>query len=313
MINVAVAVIQASDGRVLLTQRRTGQDFAGDWEFPGGKQEPDETIEQALSREVHEEIGLLVTQYAPMMVIPWHYSHKAVRLHVWRVTSWQGHPYPQQGQNMRWFTLDELRLLSMPPANQGIVSALSLPARYAITGKFDDHAALLRGVEHALSLGAGIIQLRAKLQMDAYVALALAIAPVIAEAGAQLLLNASVDVWRRVPNAGMHLTSEQLWSLCERPVPKSVWLSASVHNQEQLQQAQLLGVDMLLLSPVLPTASHPHEPALGWEKAAAMAAEATVPVYALGGVGVAEQSVAQSHGFQGVAGIGAFWSTGGNP
>jgi 8-oxo-dGTP diphosphatase len=208
---------------------------------------------------------------------------------------------------MRWFSLSELSGLSFPPANKGIVLALTLPQAYSITGAFADTDELVSRVKGALSLGAGIIQLRAKLAEAEYLAAAQVIFPVIHAAGAQLLLNARVDMQKQFPQAGLHVSSDKLWGLCERPVPKDVLFTASVHNLEQMEQAQLLGVDALLLSPVLATQSHPDEPALGWEKAAEWVAQATVPVYALGGVGLSELSQALSCGFQGVAGIGSFW------
>lgn len=307
MIDVAVAVIQRADGQVLLTQRQGNQDFAGSWEFPGGKFEIGETIEQALARELHEEIGIEPVISTHLITIPWRYAHKAVRLHVWRVTQWQGEPVAKENQPMRWFSLSELFTLTFPPANKGIIMALTLPQAYSITGNFADTDELVSRVKGALSLGASIIQLRAKLAEAEYLAAAQVIFPVIHAAGAQLLLNARVDMQKQFPQAGLHVSSDKLWGLCERPVPKDVLFTASVHNLEQMEQAQLLGVDALLLSPILATQSHPDEPTLGWEKAAKWVAQATVPVYALGGVGLPELSQALTCSFQGVAGIGSFW------
>jgi 8-oxo-dGTP diphosphatase len=125
MIDVAVAVIQRADGKVLLTQRKGEQDFAGSWEFPGGKFEMGETLEQALARELHEEIGIEPVISAHLITIPWRYAHKAVCLHVWRVTRWQGEPIAKENQPMRWFSLSQLSGLSFPPANQGILSELT--------------------------------------------------------------------------------------------------------------------------------------------------------------------------------------------
>jgi 8-oxo-dGTP diphosphatase len=307
LIDVAVAVIQRSDGQVLLTQRQGEQDFAGSWEFPGGKFEANESVEQALARELQEELTITPTASAHLITIPWRYGHKAVRLHVWRVTQWQGDPVPQQGQPMRWVDVSDLSAFDFPPANKGIITALTLTQAYSITGAFADTDELIARVKGALSLGAGIIQFRAKLPIADYVTAAQAILPVVQAAGAKLLLNAPVDVWQQMRSAGLHLSSDKLWALCERPVPKDVLFTASVHNVEQMEQAQLLGVDALLVSPVLPTQSHPDEPALGWQAAAELVARATVPVYALGGVGLSELPQALACGFQGVAGIGSFW------
>ncbi len=307
MIDVAVAVIQGDDDQILLTQRKGEQDFAGSWEFPGGKFEIGEDIEHALSRELQEELGITPIASSHLITIAWRYAHKAVRLHVWRVTQWQGEPNAKENQPMSWFSLSALLSLSFPPANKGIISAMTLPQAYSITGAFADTNELIARTRGALSLGATIIQLRAKLAEAEYLAAAQALLPVVQAAGGRLLLNASVDIWRQCPQAGLHLSSDRLWALCERPVPKDVLFTASVHNLEQMEQAQLLGVDALLVSPVLPTQSHPDEPALGWQLASELVAQATVPVYALGGVGLAELPQALAYGFQGVAGIGSFW------
>lgn len=307
MIDVAIAVIQDNQQRVLLTRRQSDKDFAGDWEFPGGKQEEGEHIEQALSRELYEELGLSVTQYQRMMTIPWHYAHKTVRLHVYMITAWQGEPTPKQGQPMRWFELSEIAQLNMPPANQGIKMALILPKLYAITGKFDDLDQLESGVEYALSQGVGIVQLRTTLDDQAYIAAAQRILPLVKEEGAKLLLNTSFENWLKVPGTGLHLSSEKAAACHARPVPASVLFSVSVHNLDQLKHAQAIGADCVLLSPVLPTQTHPDEPALGWDNAGTLADMAAVPVYALGGVDDTHLVQARDHGMQGVAGIGAFW------
>lgn len=307
MIEVAVAVIQRGDGRLLMTRRQAGQDFAHHWEFPGGKQEAQETPRQALVRELQEEVDITPTEVEPLITIPWQYAHKAVRLTVWRVTDWQGAPQAREGQAMAWLTLAEVMALPLPPANRGILQALCLPDRYAITGSFADEADLLAGIDRLLTGGHRLIQLRARLDADAYVRVARQALQRIQAAGGQLLLNAPLELWLQVPGAGWHADSRRLWSLCERPVPASVLMSASVHDGEQLAQAQLLGADVLLLSPVLPTPSHPGEPALGWDAAAALVAEAVVPVYALGGMTADQRVQARQAGFQGVSAISAFW------
>ena len=90
MIDVVVAVIRDSLGRVLLTQRQVHQDFAHHWEFPGGKVEPGETAAQALQRELREELAIECVQAEPLITIPWQYAHKTVCLHAFTVSTWQG-------------------------------------------------------------------------------------------------------------------------------------------------------------------------------------------------------------------------------
>jgi 8-oxo-dGTP diphosphatase len=308
MVNVVVAVVRDALGRVLLSQRQAHQDFAHHWEFPGGKVESGETVMQSLQRELREELAIECVEAEPLITIPWQYEHKSVCLHAFTVTAWQGEERGVEGQALRWFEVAELSALTMPAANRGILAAIRLPSCYAITGAFNDLAELTQGVSHALAQGAGVIQLRSLWQGADYVQAAESILPMVKAAGAQLLLNTELDQWRLLPEAGLHLSSQRAAQLTQRPVPSSVLLSVSVHNEAQLQQAQAMGADCVLLSPVLPTQSHPDMPALGWQQAAEWVAQATIPVYALGGVSPSHLVQAKGLGFQGVAAIGAFWS-----
>lgn len=308
MIDVVVAVIRDSLGRVLLTQRQAHQDFAHHWEFPGGKVEPGETAAQALQRELREELAIECVQAEPLITIPWQYAHKTVCLHAFTVSTWQGEERGVEGQALRWFESAELLALTMPAANHGIVQAIRLPSCYAITGAFSNLTELTQGVTHALAQGAGIIQLRSLWQGADYLRAAEHLLPIVNASGARLLLNADLEHWRLLPEAGLHVSSQRAGQFTQRPVPESVWLSVSVHNLAELQQAQRIGADCVLLSPVLPTKTHPDMSALGWQQAAEWVAQATIPVYALGGVGSAVLAHAKALGFQGVAAIGDFWS-----
>lgn len=124
MIEVAAGVLTDTVGRVLLMQRLPGKHLAGKWEFPGGKFEPGEDAAAALARELGEELGIAVTASLPLIVIPWQYPEIAVRLHVRRVTAWQGEPRPREGNPLRWTALADMDVTEMPAADVGIVAAL---------------------------------------------------------------------------------------------------------------------------------------------------------------------------------------------
>ncbi len=307
MIDVVVAVIRDTAGRVLLSQRQAHQDFAHNWEFPGGKVESGETLLQALQRELREELAIECVEAEPLISIPWQYEHKSVCLHAFNVTNWHGEPRGVEGQTLRWFEVHELSDLIMPEANRGILAAIRLPACYAITGAFNNLTELTQGVSNALAQGAGVIQLRSLWQGADYVQSAESILPMVKAAGAQLLLNTELDQWRLLPEVGLHFSSQRAAQFTQRPVPSSVMLSVSVHNLTQLQQAQAMGADCVLLSPVLSTQTHPDTPALGWQQASEWARQATIPVYALGGVSLNHLAQAKASGFQGIAAIRAFW------
>jgi 8-oxo-dGTP diphosphatase len=101
-VDVAVGVLIDADGRFLLTSRPAGKVYAGYWEFPGGKLEPGETVEQALARELHEELGIAIGAAARWREEVVDYEHARVRLHFCKVRDWQGVFQMREGQAMSW-------------------------------------------------------------------------------------------------------------------------------------------------------------------------------------------------------------------
>ena len=104
-VDVAVGVLIDSEGRFLLTTRPHGKVYAGYWEFPGGKVEAGESIEQALRRELHEELGITIGAAEAWQIELMDYPHARVRLHFCKVREWQGAFEMREGQQMAWQTL----------------------------------------------------------------------------------------------------------------------------------------------------------------------------------------------------------------
>ena len=102
---VAVGILIRSDGAFLLTTRPPGKAYAGHWEFPGGKLEDAETVEQALVRELQEELGVTVTAIQRWREQLVDYPHALVRLHFCKVTAWAGELQMCEGQLSEWQTL----------------------------------------------------------------------------------------------------------------------------------------------------------------------------------------------------------------
>jgi 8-oxo-dGTP diphosphatase len=100
--NVAVGVLMRPNGDFLLTSRPPGKPYAGFWEFPGGKVEEGETAEQALARELFEELGIQATAVQPWRELLADYPHAMVRLFFFRVTAWAGELTMQEGQACAW-------------------------------------------------------------------------------------------------------------------------------------------------------------------------------------------------------------------
>src|SRR5436190_4056868 len=106
MLEVAAAVIERADGAFLLAQRPAGKVYAGWWEFPGGKVDEGESADAALSRELHEELGIDVRRAYPWITRVYVYPHATVRLNFFRVIAWSGEPHPREEQAIRWQRLD---------------------------------------------------------------------------------------------------------------------------------------------------------------------------------------------------------------
>lgn len=122
---VAAALIDA-DGRVLLAQRPAGKAMEGQWEFPGGKIDPGETPEQALIRELKEELGIDVTEscLAPIAFASHDYDHFHLLMPLYAIRQWRGRPEPREGQTLAWASKDKLNGYPMPPADIPLVAQL---------------------------------------------------------------------------------------------------------------------------------------------------------------------------------------------
>jgi 8-oxo-dGTP diphosphatase len=122
---VAVALVDA-DKRVLIAQRPEGKQLAGLWEFPGGKLNPGERPEQALIRELKEELGIEVKEacLAPLTFASHAYEtfHLLMPLYICR--RWEGVPRPLEGQKLAWARVNELRNYPMPPADEPLIPML---------------------------------------------------------------------------------------------------------------------------------------------------------------------------------------------
>jgi len=123
VVEVAAAVI-ARNGRYLVTQRGAAQHLGGMWEFPGGKRQPGERLEECLRRELDEELGVEAQVGELLAVVPWSYPERRVVLHFLRCDIGRRTVRPREGQPIRWVTLSDLASLPMPPADAEILERL---------------------------------------------------------------------------------------------------------------------------------------------------------------------------------------------
>ena len=308
-LEVVAGILVRPNGKVLLANRPEGRAYAGYWEFPGGKVEAGETLHGALARELHEELGIVVTTIHRWITRVFEYPHATVRLNFFRVTAWQGKPHPHEGQTFSWQAPEAVEVAPLLPANFAVLRALCLPPIYAIshanalgTGVF------LARLESALQQGLRLIQVRDKeLDEASRLQLARTIVERARPYAARVLVNGSVELARDAGTDGVHLDSTQLAQLNARPDVD--WVGASCHNEAELTRAAEIGADFALLSPVLPTLTHPGAATLGWQTFSDRAAASPIPVYGLGGLTAADVVLAQSHGAHGVALLRAAWET----
>jgi len=302
-LQVAVGVVKNPEGKILISLRHAELHQGGLWEFPGGKIESSETAEQALARELSEELNITVTAATPLITINHRYPDRYVQLNVFLVERFSGEAKSLEGQPIKWVSPAELEHYAFPAANQPIITAARLPHYYAILDDADE-ALLLPNLQKILSRGVKLIQLRLKNLPPAAVAEFIEQAyPLCQQQQAVLLMNSAVECSAEVD--GIHLTSCDLMVLKTRP-ENSKWLAASCHNLEQLQHAQNIGVDFVVLAPVLATQTHPGAESLGWEQFVDLVAKVNLPVYALGGMTESSLTTARQSGGQGIAAIRAF-------
>lgn len=309
LVHVVAAALCDPAGRVLATKRADGAHQGGLWEFPGGKLEPGEGRYEGLCRELHEELGIEVSHARPLLRARHDYGDRAVLLDVWKVDGYRGEPHGREGQPLQWVEPDRLLELDMPAADGPIINAVRLPDRYAITGSFSDRGDFERRLQGVLAQGIRLVQLRAKGAAEAeFRALAEAAMAQCREAGAALVLNSTPELARALGADGVHLETGRMLALGGRPLPKPLWVGASCHNLAELRHAAAIDSDFAVLSPVLPTASHPDAEPLGWERVHNWLDEVDLPVYVLGGVDVEHLPTAWDKGAQGVAAVRAFWN-----
>ena len=126
LVLVAAVALFDVDQRVLLAQRPPGKSMAGLWEFPGGKVDPGETPEEALIRELAEELGIDTTTscLAPLAFASHGYEEFHLLMPLFACRKWQGTPQAREGQALRWVRVADLHLYPMPPADMPLVAQL---------------------------------------------------------------------------------------------------------------------------------------------------------------------------------------------
>ncbi|MET4676724.1 MULTISPECIES: Nudix family hydrolase [unclassified Luteibacter] len=309
--HVLAGVLVDGAGRLLIAQRPPGKHLAGLWEFPGGKREAGETPVEALLRELDEELGIAADplSFEALIRIPWTYGERTMLLEAICIRAWSGEPRALEATALAWKDPRHIDAAQLAPADRPILAAMRLPAHYPITPADEAPDRVASVLRVALARGERLLQLRLPGQPCAVTRqIAASMKDELHRFGATLLLNRDIEGALALGEGfGVHLGAAQLHALSARPLPFAQRVGASCHDTDELALASRLGCDFATLSPVQPTRSHPDAEPMGWPRFARLAEAASLPVYALGGLGPDDVAEARLHAAQGVAGITGFF------
>lgn len=309
-IDVAVAVVFNALGQVLWGCRPEGKPYAGYWEFPGGKVEPDETVWQALVRELKEELDITALEGGPWFRIEHDYEHANVRLHLYRVWRFEGIPKSLEQQPFTWASLDSADLSPILPATEPLLPKLAQPTVMALSNYEAGFEACSKRLELGLN-GAKMpvyVQFREKtLRDDALIRAFEHCYGLCQKTGQAMLLNS--DTWINLRDhldalpCPLHLTQAHLLS---GQFQDFQCAGASVHDAASLSAAFDRGLGYAVLGAVKQTISHPGQSGLGWGNFLEIAQGARLPVFAIGGLAWEDVRDARLHGAHGIAMLSQF-------
>ena len=254
-----------------------------------------------LSRELKEELDIVLVDASFMFQIPWNYGEKSVRLWVYEVSRFDGEPRGLEGQDVSWFPSEFLTELQFPRANDAIIRAVGLPritkildAKFAREPKIWVREMHDRSVLYLRGLPPG---------RDLEGAIGLAIGK-----GHQVILTLDQLICFQ-EGCGVHLRKSdgvqdalECLEALDRPWP----LTSGIRDESDIVRQRDWPSDAVFISPVRQTTSHFGIPALGWNRFSELACDLGVPAYALGGMTKSDIEVVKRYWGFGVAGISGF-------
>ena len=304
VVDVAVNIVRAPDGRVLMAERTRRQTGAGYWELPGGKIDAGETPSQAAARELDEEIGIQAHRLRRWISYEHAFRTKRIRLHVFQVEGYAGVAHGREGQRLAWVDPASPTVAPVLPSIERVVAALALPP-VGYNVRLNDHggvAGLRAHVQQIVAARPVLLLLDgAGLPPEQRVVFARSVGLLAQRHGASaLLVGSAIDAQR----AGLGGILSNVADLRAHPVPAQgkLW-AVRCSSETELAHANAHGADVIIAAPLLPTPTHAAAP-LGWAGLQRLAAISTVPVFASGGIAPAllDQALAQAR-VAGAAGI----------
>ncbi|WP_353143245.1 NUDIX domain-containing protein [Acinetobacter pragensis] len=294
-LHIAIGIL-LHHGKVLVGWREASQHQGNKHEFPGGKVEEGETPVEACRREIYEEVGIGLHDWQAFDFIRHEYDDVIVNLHLFQAA------VPDELLNeiqppWAWYSRDQLLDLNFPKANKAMLKRLYWQRYIKIS---DDLSALPQISEQQL------MYWRTEAAPEKIKDLA--------ECNINLLdkLIVNIELWKQLNSiqqqgiGAVHLKQAQCMQLKKGDLKIGCRYLAACHDLISALHAQSIGCDAILLSPVLPTETHPDAPALGWEQFEMIAAQLDIPVFALGGMKQDNLIDAQQHKGYGIAGVRFF-------
>lgn len=301
---VAVGVLLRADDAVLLADRPVGKPYAGYWEFPGGKIEPGESVEHALQRELHEELGIDIGGSTPWVTFEFDYPHAYVRLHFRRIYDWCGTPRGREGQRLAFFRLQDEPPQPLLPAAVPALRWLGLPTLIAEVTLVDADQQLSQ-LERAFAQGVRMVALRASARsfrvgaLEAFVQEATIRADAV---GARVVLDDELARIVRAAGSAEHafllLTERSASALGPRPAAS--WVGLRTTSRAAIVRAATLGYDFAVVGPVLPEPADAVDVAIGWHGFDALSQHAPLPILAAGGMDLGDLACARQAGAHGL-------------
>ena len=291
-IHVAIAILLHQD-KVLVGWREAKQHQGNKHEFPGGKVEEGESPLAACRREIYEEVGIGLQDWHAFDVIRHEYDDVIVNLHLFHAIVPSALLNEIQ-QPWRWYSRDELLSLNFPKANQAMIKRLHWAHQIKISDRLN-------------ALDALKLDQLMYWRVEGTQAQIIEISGLSVEKLSKLIVN--IELYQQLNSiqqqaiSAIHLKQSQVMALMQGDLITGKRYIAACHDLVSMKQAQKMGCDAILLSPVLATETHPEARALGWEQFKNFAAQVEIPVFALGGMQTGDLLTAQQQGAYGIAGI----------
>ncbi|WPE17933.1 Nudix family hydrolase [Candidatus Thioglobus autotrophicus] len=304
-IKAVVGVLQNSANEILIAKRQAHQFMSGFWELPGGKIEPNESEQQAIIRELKEELGIIVTDLSIHQTMVYQYTDRIVELSIYTINQYQNTPEGIEGQEIVWTNIKDLSQYKLLPTMTAFINSITLPNKYWITPSSNHQSeAWTRKFDEKLKQGISLIQLRGKVDINSnFIA---ELYNKCAQNNVKLLLNIPNKTFNESYCDGWHLTTSEMLKIHNRPCANDKILGVSTHDLTEALKAQEIGADFVVISPVQATQTHPDTTPIGWGAAGEVVKKLNIPVYFLGGMTINDLNKTLKLGAQGIAGVSAF-------